>query len=143
LSKLPWGRRGIANQSCCGAPSASLSSFSTDNLLSSLTTGHFGRFTSPEELWPVLCGVWREGTINDHRANEGGAMNKDHFKAQWNQFKGELKKQWGQFTDDDLLQIEGDADTFAGKMQERYADKKDEVRRWADQWLQSREKKVS
>ena len=70
-------------------------------------------------------------------------MNKDHFKAQWNQFKGELKKQWGQFTDDDLLQIEGDADKFSGKLQERYADKKDEVRQWADQWLNSREKKAS
>ena len=61
-------------------------------------------------------------------------MNRDQFKGQWQQFKGELKKQWGQFTDDDLLQIEGDYDKFAGKVKERYGDKKDEVSRWADQW---------
>ena len=28
-------------------------------------------------------------------------MNKDQFKGSWQQFKGELKKKWGQFTDDD------------------------------------------
>jgi len=61
-------------------------------------------------------------------------MNCDHFKGYWSQFKGELKRQWGQFTDDDLLQIEGDYDKFIGKLQERYGDRKDEVHRWADQW---------
>jgi uncharacterized protein YjbJ (UPF0337 family) len=65
-------------------------------------------------------------------------MNRDHFKGQWNQFKGELKRQWGQFTDDDLMQIEGDYDKFVGKLQERYADQKDEVSRWADQWYEKR-----
>ena len=64
-------------------------------------------------------------------------MNADYFKGQWNQFKGELKKQWGKFTDDDLLQIEGDYDTFVGKVQERYGEKKDEVSRWAEQWMSS------
>lgn len=66
-------------------------------------------------------------------------MNGDHFKAKWNQFKGELKQQWGNFTDDDLLQIEGNYDQFVGRMQERYADRKDEVARWADQWFKERE----
>jgi uncharacterized protein YjbJ (UPF0337 family) len=61
-------------------------------------------------------------------------MNRDQFKGQWKQFKGELKKQWGKFTDDDLMQIEGDYDKFAGKVQERYGDKKEEVNRWANQW---------
>ena len=68
-------------------------------------------------------------------------MNREQFKGQWNQFKGELKKQWGQFTDDDLLQIEGDYDRFVGKVQERYGEKKDEVSRWADQWLSSLQSK--
>lgn len=64
-------------------------------------------------------------------------MNRDQFKGQWQQLKGELKKQWGRFTEDDLLQIEGDYDKFAGKIQERYGDKKDEVSRWVDQWQSS------
>jgi uncharacterized protein YjbJ (UPF0337 family) len=66
-------------------------------------------------------------------------MNADHFKAKWSQFKGELKRQWGSFTDDDLLQIEGNYDKFVGRTQERYADRKDEVARWADQWFKDNE----
>lgn len=62
-------------------------------------------------------------------------MNKEHFKGNWQQFKGELKKQWGKFTDDDLLEMEGDYDKFLGAMQKRYGDKKDEVNRWVDQWF--------
>ena len=66
-------------------------------------------------------------------------MNSDHFKAKWSQFKGELKRQWGNFTDDDLMQIEGNYDKFVGRMQERYADRKDEVARWADKWFKDQE----
>ena len=34
-------------------------------------------------------------------------MNTDQFKGKWVQFKGEVKKQWGKLTDDDLMQGEG------------------------------------
>jgi uncharacterized protein YjbJ (UPF0337 family) len=64
-------------------------------------------------------------------------MNADHFKGKWNQFKGELKKKWGEFTDDDLILIEGDYEKFKGLAQERYADRKDEIGRWADEWYRS------
>ena len=61
-------------------------------------------------------------------------MNADTFKGKWNQFKGELKQKWGKFTDDDLMQIEGNYDKFKGKVQERYGDRKDELETWADKW---------
>lgn len=64
-------------------------------------------------------------------------MNTDHFKGEWNQFKGELKKKWAAFTDDDLMMIEGDYDKFKGAIQKRYGDRKDEITRWADEWYQS------
>lgn len=62
-------------------------------------------------------------------------MNREQFKGQWKQLKGELKRQWGKFTDDDLMWIEGDFDRFIGSLQERYGDQKVEVRRWLDQWF--------
>jgi uncharacterized protein YjbJ (UPF0337 family) len=62
-------------------------------------------------------------------------MNKDQFQGMWKQFKGDLKKQWGEFTDDDLLQIEGNYDKFEGKVQERYGDRKEDVKRWTDEWF--------
>ncbi len=64
-------------------------------------------------------------------------MNQDQFKGRWNQFKGELKKKWGELTDDDLLQIEGNYDKFMGTVQKRYGDRKEEVSMWADQWFQT------
>ena len=62
-------------------------------------------------------------------------MNADQLKGKWMQFKGELKQQYGKFTDDDLQQIEGNYDKYFGKVQERSGDKKkkDELMKWADQ----------
>ena len=66
-------------------------------------------------------------------------MNAEQLKGKWMQFKGDLKQQYGKFTDDDLQQIEGNYDKFIGKVQERYGDKKDELMKWADQWNQKSE----
>ncbi len=63
-------------------------------------------------------------------------MNADQFKGKWHQFKGELKKQWGNFTDDDLIKIEGDYDKFKGALQERYGDRKEEVAGWVEDWYE-------
>ncbi len=70
-------------------------------------------------------------------------MNADQLKGQWLQFKGELKQQWGKFTDDDLQQIGGVYDTFVGKVQERYGDKKSEIMKWADSWHQKKAPKAA
>lgn len=73
-------------------------------------------------------------------------MNTDQFKGSWEQFKGELKKQWGKFTDNDLLEMEGNYDKFLGIMQKRYGDQKEEVKRWTDEWFDrrtARSRKVS
>lgn len=61
-------------------------------------------------------------------------MNGDQFKGQWSQFKGELKKQWGKFTDQDLMKIEGDYDKFIALLHIRYGNQKEEIRRWVEQW---------
>ena len=50
-----------------------------------------------------------------HLTQEEDIMNADQLKGRWMQFKGELKQQYGKFTDDDLQQIEGDYDKFVGK----------------------------
>jgi uncharacterized protein YjbJ (UPF0337 family) len=61
-------------------------------------------------------------------------MNQEQFKGNWKQLKGELKKKWGQLTDNDLLETEGNYDKFLGIVQERYGDRKEEVTRWVDDW---------
>ena len=66
-------------------------------------------------------------------------MNKEQFKGNWQQFKGELKKKWGDFTDNDLLEAEGDYEKFLGIVQERYGDRKAEVERWTEDWCEREE----
>ena len=61
-------------------------------------------------------------------------MNAEQLKGKWTHFKGDLKQQWGEFTDDDLTQIEGNFEKFLGKVQERYAGKRAELMKWADAW---------
>ena len=67
-------------------------------------------------------------------------MNNDQFKGQWKQFKGELKSKWGDLTDDDLLEAEGDYDKFLGVVQKRYGDKKEELKNWTEDWYSKRER---
>lgn len=47
-------------------------------------------------------------------------MNKDILKGKWLQVKGDVRGWWGKLTDDDVDVIQGDAEKFIGKLQERY-----------------------
>lgn len=47
-------------------------------------------------------------------------MNSDILKGNWKQFRGEIQKQWGKLTDDDMDVINGEYDKLVGQMQERY-----------------------
>jgi uncharacterized protein YjbJ (UPF0337 family) len=63
--------------------------------------------------------------------------NQDQFEGNWKQLKGALKENWGEFTEDDLLAIDGRTDRFEGKLQERYGERKEEVKEWVDKWLEN------
>jgi len=56
-------------------------------------------------------------------------MNWDRVQGNWKQFKGEIKKQWGKLTDDELDEINGERQKLAGKIQASYGVGKDEVER--------------
>ena len=81
----------------------------------------------------------RGATTTYLTTNGKESMNTDQLKGRWMQFQGELKKQWGKFTDDDLKQVDGNYDKFVGKVQERYGDQKDNIMKWSDQWHQRQE----
>lgn len=52
-------------------------------------------------------------------------MNWDIIQGKWKQLKGSVKEKWGELTDDELDQIEGNKDKLAGKLQEKYGWTKD------------------
>ncbi len=70
-------------------------------------------------------------------------VNQDQLAGMWKQFKGELKQKWAEFTDDDLMFIEGRIDTLEGKILERYGDRREEVKRWVDEWFERHGEKAS
>ena len=65
-------------------------------------------------------------------------MNIEELKGKWTQLKGEAKVQWGKLTDDDLDQIEGNAQKLAGRIQERYGYQKEQAQREVDEFLRTR-----
>lgn len=65
-------------------------------------------------------------------------MNVDVLKGKWLQVKGEVRRQWGRLTDDDLDQIQGDAEKMIGKLQERYGYARADAEREIDDFLRAR-----
>ena len=56
-------------------------------------------------------------------------MNDDTLKGKWMQLKGEVRRQWGKLTDDDVAQIEGNSEKMIGKLQERYGYAREQAER--------------
>jgi uncharacterized protein YjbJ (UPF0337 family) len=67
-------------------------------------------------------------------------MNADIFKGQWKQLRGEIKKWWGELTDDDLDIIEGERDKLVGRVQERYGYARDQAEAEVDRQLREYER---
>lgn len=63
-------------------------------------------------------------------------MNTDILSGKWKQVKGEVKKQWGKLTDDDLAIVEGQQDKLIGLLQERYGYAQEQAEREVDHFLQ-------
>jgi len=61
-------------------------------------------------------------------------MNEHTLKGEWNQMKGSVKQKWGELTNDDLDQIEGNRDKLVGRVQERYGHSKEDAERDVDNW---------
>jgi uncharacterized protein YjbJ (UPF0337 family) len=47
-------------------------------------------------------------------------MNWDRIQGKWKQMTGKVKEQWGELTDDDLAQVNGNREQLEGKIQARY-----------------------
>ncbi|AXI53616.1 hypothetical protein SuNHUV7_05930 (plasmid) [Pseudoseohaeicola sp. NH-UV-7] len=61
-------------------------------------------------------------------------MNRDQIEGTWKQIKGAVKTQWGELTDDDLQQVDGNRDKLVGKIQERYGKTREQAEREVDSW---------
>lgn len=70
-------------------------------------------------------------------------MNKDIFEGKFKEISGELKKKWGQLTDDDIRKTKGNAQALAGILQQKMGRSKEEVERDVSDVLNTLERKFS
>ena len=68
-------------------------------------------------------------------------MNHHTLKGQWQELTGKAKQEWGRLTNDDWLQIEGQFDRLAGKIQERYGVAREQAEHQIRRFTQGREKR--
>ena len=70
-------------------------------------------------------------------------MNKDILEGKWKQIRGEVQKEWGKLTDDEIDRIEGSRDKLAGSLQARYGYSKEEVKEKVADFMDRMDKKFS
>lgn len=56
-------------------------------------------------------------------------MNTQQMNGNWTILKGKIKEKWGQLTDDDLTEKEGQLEQVAGRIAVRYGIAKEEASR--------------
>jgi uncharacterized protein YjbJ (UPF0337 family) len=64
-------------------------------------------------------------------------MNTDIAAGKWKQIKGDVKARWGRLTDDEIDQVEGNAEKLSGLVQEHYGRTQDEAEREISEWRKS------
>jgi uncharacterized protein YjbJ (UPF0337 family) len=69
------------------------------------------------------------------RWNERKTMNKEILKGKWLQVKGDIRTRWGKLTDDEVDQIQGDAEKFLGMLQERYGYRREQAEKELNEFL--------
>lgn len=61
------------------------------------------------------------------------AINVQDLQGSWNQLKGEVKKKWGQLTDDDLKWSGGNIDQLVGRIQHKTGETRDVIEKYLGQ----------
>ena len=57
-------------------------------------------------------------------------MDKLELKGRWNEWKGKIKQEYADWTDDDLKYEEGQEDELLGRLQQKLGKTKDDVVSW-------------
>ena len=66
-------------------------------------------------------------------------MNGDVLEGKWKQLRGQIQKNWGDLTDNDLDKIKGTRTEFEGLLQERYGYSKEKAKTELDSFLKASE----
>jgi len=64
-------------------------------------------------------------------------MNWDIAKGKWTEIKGSARERWGELTEDDLDEAQGEREQLVGKIQTKYGKTKAEAEREVEDFIAS------
>lgn len=70
-------------------------------------------------------------------------MNRDIFEGKFKEISGEIKKKWGELTDDEIRKSQGNAEVLAGIIQKKFGLAKDETTRNVSELMKDLDRKFS
>jgi uncharacterized protein YjbJ (UPF0337 family) len=62
-------------------------------------------------------------------------MNVERLRAEWREFKGEIKERWGLLPDDELDRIRGEEELLVGLLQKHYGLTRQQAERDVDSFF--------
>ncbi|MFD3189928.1 CsbD family protein [Sedimentitalea sp. HM32M-2] len=62
-------------------------------------------------------------------------MNWDQVEGKWKEMSGKIKAKWGDLTDDELAEMDGNREALEGKLQAKYGKTKAEAKKEVDDFL--------
>jgi uncharacterized protein YjbJ (UPF0337 family) len=71
--------------------------------------------------------------VNSNKGENRIMVNTQVLQGQWNQVRGQLKKKWGQLTDDDLKFANGNLDQLVGKIQHKTGEAREAIEGFLDE----------
>ncbi|SPH21463.1 hypothetical protein ASD8599_02215 [Ascidiaceihabitans donghaensis] len=64
-------------------------------------------------------------------------MNWDQIEGKWKEMSGSVKAKWGELTDDEIAEVNGDREALEGKLQAKYGKTKEQAKEEVDSFLAS------
>lgn len=58
----------------------------------------------------------------------------DQISSRWKRLSRDIKKQWGELTDAEVVQVNGRREILAEKIQEKYGIAQEEAQQQIDEW---------
>jgi uncharacterized protein YjbJ (UPF0337 family) len=85
---------------------------------------------------PLASVAIAEETVSPDISTQSGSA-WDQIEGNWIEFKGKVKERWGELTDDDLLQIQGERQQLVGRIQALYGISLEEAESQVTEWENS------
>ena len=64
-------------------------------------------------------------------------MNWDQIEGKWKEMKGNVRAKWGELTDDEIEEVQGDREALEGKIQQKYGKSKEEAKKEVNDFIDS------